>query len=89
MLRDNAIQFYREIGKKHIDVNDVSILAEVEELWSRIWENGDGYKKRAEQEEKQKDQRHQKREISQLVIRTAISNTKNGTSPGLGKIPNF
>ena len=36
LFKDNAKQFSREIGKKHIDVTDPPILTEIEDFWSRI-----------------------------------------------------
>ena len=33
LFKDNAKQFYREIGKKQIDVNDIPLLSEVEDFW--------------------------------------------------------
>ena len=94
LFKDNAKQFYREICKKQIDVNDIPLLSEVEDFWSKIWENEDGHNEGAEwikeQEEKQKNQQRQKvRDITISDVRTAISNTNNWTSPGLDKIPNF
>ena len=75
-------------------MNDISLLAEVEDLWSKISENGDGHNEGAEriteQEEKQKDQRRQ--EMNDITIndaQRAISNTSNWASPGFDKIPNF
>ena len=94
LFKDNAKQFYREIGKKQIDVTDPPILTEIEDFWSRIWENEKVHNEEAEwirdQEELYKDQQCQEtNDITIDEVRTAIKNAKNWTSPGLDKIPNF
>ena len=48
LFKNNAKQFYSEIGKKQIDVNDKPLLAEVEDFWSKISEDEDGYTEGAE-----------------------------------------
>ena len=75
-------------------MNDTPLLPEVEDCWSKIWEDEDGHNEGAEwikeQEEKQKYQQCQKmRDITISDVRMAISNTNNWTSPGLDKIPTF
>ena len=87
LFKDNAKQFYRELGKKQIDVNDPPTLDEIEDFWSRIWENEESHNEVAEwikeQEEKYKDQ--QRREMTAITtddIRMAIKNSNNWTSPG-------
>ena len=94
LFKDNAKQFYRELGKKQIDVNDPPTLDEIEDFWSRIWENEESHNEVAEwikeQEGKYKDQQRQEMtDITTDDIRMAIKNSNNWTSPGLDKIPNF
>ena len=94
LFKDNAKQFYREIGKKQIDVTEPPILTEIEGFWSRIWENEKVHNEVAEwirdQEELYKDQQCQEtNDITIDEVRTAIKNANNWTSPGLDKIPNF
>ena len=94
LFKDNAKQFYREIGKKQIDVTEPPIFTEIEGFWSRIWENEKVHNEVAEwirdQEELYKDQQCQEtNDITINEVRTAIKNANNWTSPGLDKIPNF
>ena len=77
LFKDTAMQFYRELGKKQIDVTDLPILTEIEDFWSRIWENEKAHSEVAEwirdQKEIYKDQQCQEtNDITIDDVRTAI-----------------
>ena len=47
LYRENAKKFYRELGKKSIEINETPIIDEVESFWGNIWEKQKSYNKNA------------------------------------------
>ena len=48
IFKQDAKKFYRELGKKRIDVTEPPTLYEVEEFWASIWENDKIHNENAE-----------------------------------------
>ena len=44
---ENATKFYRELGKKTIEINEPPKIDEVESFWGNIWEKQKSYNKNA------------------------------------------
>ena len=38
LYRENTKKFYRELGKKSIEINEPPKIDEVESFWGNIWE---------------------------------------------------
>ena len=47
LYRENAKKFYKELGKKSIEINEPSKIEEVESFWGNIWEKQKSYNKNA------------------------------------------
>ena len=45
--RENAKKFYRELGKKSIEINEPPKIDEVESFWGNLWEKQKSYNKNA------------------------------------------
>ena len=87
-------RFYRELGKKQIEVNRPPTAEETEQFWRLIWEDEKHHNEVAdwirEQEELNQNSPEQEwQAIEKDEVTSAIMKTSNWKSPGQDKIPNF
>ena len=87
-------RFYRELGKKKIEVNKPPTAGVTEQFWKLIWEDEKHHNEEAEWVRKQEElgQKFQEQTwptIEKQEVISAIKKTHNWKSPGQDKIPNF
>ena len=39
IFKENTKKFYRDLGKKQIDIDEPPTLKEIEDFWSKVWED--------------------------------------------------
>ena len=93
-FKEDAKKFYRELGKKKIDVNEPPTIEEVEEFWSKIWENNKTHNDQATwiQQEQDKHKNLMSQEWSEINITettASINKTNNWKAPGIDGVANF
>ena len=94
IFKQDAKKFYRELGKKRIDVTEPPTLDEVEEFWANIWENDKTHNENAEWIKRLEDTQKELESQSWVAINaqevtSATNKTNNWKSPGKDKVPNF
>ena len=94
IFKEDAKKFYRELGKKKIDVDEPPEPEEVVDFWSNIWEKEKSHNKDSAwikgQEDLRKDLKAQPwRAINVEETTCAINKSSNWKSPGKDKVSNF
>ena len=94
IFKEDAKKFYRELGKKKIDVDEPLQPEEVVDFWSNIWEKEKSHNKDSAwikgQEDLHKDLKAQSwRAINVEETTCAINKSSNWKSPGKDKVSNF
>ena len=87
-------RFYSELGKKSIDVNETPEMQEVEDFWSKIWEDIKTHDSDApwikDQEKTNEYQEQQKwMDITKEEVVLSIMKSSNWKAPGNNGIANF
>ena len=93
-FKEDTKRFYRELGKKSIEVNEPPKIQEVEDFWSKIWENNKTHNSNAswikEQEKMNEHQEPQKwNDITKEEAVLAIMKSSNWKAPGNDGIANY
>ena len=93
-FKDNTKRFYRELGKKSIEVNETPEMQEVEDFWNKIWKDIKTHNRDAswieDQEKTNEYQGQQKRiDITKEEAVLAIMKFSNWKAPGNDGIANF
>ena len=93
-FKEDAKNFYRELGKKKIDVNEPPTIEKIEEFWSKICENNKTHKDQVTwiQQEQDKNENLMSQEWSEINITettAAINKTNNWKAPGIDEVANF
>ena len=94
LFKQDGKKFYRELGKKDIQIKEHPKKEEIEFFWRKIMEDDKEHNSSAEwikeQEEANKNIQTQEWEnITAEEINLAIRNSSNWKSPGTDKVPNF
>ena len=94
IFKEDAKKLYREMGKKQLHVNKPPAIEEVENFWSKIWEEDKQHNEEAvwiqQQEEQYKDVELQEwSDIDITETTAAINKTSNWKAPGIDGIANF
>lgn len=94
MFRDDAKKFYRELGKKNIQIQRPPDSTETKQFWQNILEDEAEYNKDAQwikDQEKEHDDLQQMKweDISVEEVKASVTKTSNWKSPGPDKLPNF
>ena len=94
IFKEDAKKFYRELGKKKIDVDEPPEPEEVVDFWSNIWEKEKSHNKDSAwikgKEDLHKDLKAQPwRAINVEETTCAINKSSNWKSPGKDKVSNF
>ena len=94
IFKEDAKKFYRELGKKKIDVDEPPEPEEVVDFWSNIWEKEKSHNKDSAwikgQEDLHKDLKAQSWRATNVEETTcAINKSSNWKSPGKDKVSNF
>jgi len=94
LFKTDTKKFYRELGKSQVQVKDPPTLLEIEEFWSKIWENGKTYNDTAEwikhEEDRTSSQAQQEwNDIKKIEVTLVLKKASNWKSPGLDKVTNF
>ena len=94
IFKEDGKKFYRELGKKKIDVDEPPQPEEVVDFWSNIWEKEKSHNKDSAwikgQEDLHKDLKAQSwRAINVEETTCAINKSSNWKSPGKDKVSNF
>lgn len=93
-FKQDAKNFYRELGKKRIDETVPANPDEFEEFWANIWENDTIHNEIAEWIKRLEDMQKNLESqpwvaIDAQEVTSAISKTNNWKSPGKDKVPIF
>ena len=93
-FREDTKRFYHELGKKSIEVKEPPEIPEVEEFWSKIWEDNKSHNSEAQwikDLEKVTENQEQQRwhDISKEEAILAIMKSSNWKAPGNDGIANF
>ena len=94
IFKTDAKKFYRELGKGQITVKEPPPLTEIEEFWSKIWEDEKHHNDTAQwisdEQNRLKDQPMQEwKDIETAEVTLALKKASNWKSPGIDKVPNF
>ena len=94
IFQTDAKRFYREIGKKQIEIKEVPTMQEVEKFWESIWSNPKTHNEDADwigrETERMKDIEPQKwTDITKSDLQSALKKAHKWKSPGIDKVPNF
>ena len=93
-FKEDTKRFYRELRKKSIEVKEPPEIREVEEFWSKIWEDNKSHNSEAQwikDQEKVIENQEQQRwhDISKEEAILAIMKSSNWKAPGNDGIANF
>jgi len=93
-FKEDTKRFYRKLGKKSIEVKEPPEIREVEEFWSKIWEDNKSHNIEAQwikDLEKVTENQEQQRwhDISKEEAILAIMKSSNWKAPGNDGIANF
>ena len=94
IFRENRKTFYRELGKKEIQIADHAEKCEIENVWKNIMEKDKKHNENGpwikEIEDANKIIKVQEwNEITPEEVQQAITKTNRWKSPGMDKVPNF
>ena len=93
-FKEDTKRFYCELGKKSIEVKEPPEICEVEEFWSKIWEDNKSHNSEAQwikDQEKVTENQEQQRwhDISKEEAILAIMKSSNWKAPGNDGIAKF
>ena len=94
LFKENTKKFYRELGKKKIDIDEPPKLKEIEDVWIKVWKDEKQYNETAEwikQEEKimGNHQTQEWKDLEQEDIIISLKKACHWRSPGIDKVSNF
>ena len=94
IFQTDAKRFYREIGKKQIDIKEVPTMQEIEKFWESIWSSPKSHNEEAEWIEREKDRMkdvepQEWTNITRNDLLAALKKAHKWKSPGIDKVPNF
>ena len=94
IFQTDARKFYRQIGKRTIDVKEHPEVKEIEKFWNNIWVSEKQFNHKAEWMERQKERMNEVDEqqwekIDCSELRVTLGKSQKWKSPGIDKIPNF
>jgi len=94
MFKENTKRFYRELGKKSIEISEPLEKEALENFWANIWEKEKRHNERAEwikqiENENQQTPTQEWLEISIAETTCAIKKSSNWKAPGIVGIANF
>ena len=91
LFNEDAKNFYREIGRKQVEVKTPPGKKDIENFWAKLWEESIEHNTDAEwiQNLELKTGNHQWTPISVTEVTTATSKMGNWKSPGVDEVTNF
>lgn len=94
LFKENAKKFYRNLGKKTVEIKEPPNMVEVETFWSNIWEKPKFYNREAVWINKIENELSNKNQQEWLGItleetKQAIMKSSNWKTPGNDQIANF
>ena len=94
MFRENSMRFYRELGKKTIQIEKPPDIGEVKKFWQNILEQEVKHNKHAQwikdqEEELQQIKQMEWKDLTGEELRVNMTRAANWKSPGPDRLPNF
>ena len=94
MFREDSRRFYRELGKKTIQIEKPPDIREVKKLWQNKLEQGVKHNEDAQwikdqEEELQQNNQIEWKDLTVEELRVSMIRAANWKSPGPDRLPNF